>query len=43
MVELLEKSSPLIVDEVRRWRYLLLDEYIEHQQSKDSVKELEYR
>jgi hypothetical protein len=27
MVEHLEKSSPLIVDEVRRWRDLLWDDY----------------
>jgi len=30
MVEHLEKSSPLIIEEVRRWRDLLGDDYLDH-------------
>ena len=30
LVEHLEKSSPLIVEEIRRWRDLIWDDYLEH-------------
>jgi len=30
LVEHLENSSPLIVEEVRRWRDLLWDEYLDY-------------
>lgn len=30
LVEHLEKSSPLIIEEIRRWRDLIWDDYLEH-------------
>lgn len=30
MVEHLENSSPLIIEEIRRWRDLLWDDYLDH-------------
>ena len=40
MEEHLEKSSPLIIKEVHRWRDLLWDDYIDykHQQKPSNVK-----
>lgn len=35
MVEHLQKSSPLIADEIRRWGYLLWDEWVEYQREED--------
>ena len=40
LVDHIEKNSPLIEEEVRRWRYLLWDDYTEYQQEKDRVKRL---
>jgi len=40
LVEHLEKSAPLIFDEIRRWRYLLWDEYIEFKNRNKSYKEI---
>jgi hypothetical protein len=37
-VEHLEKSSPLIFEEIRRWRYLLWDDYIEFKREKEQVE-----
>jgi hypothetical protein len=31
LVERLEKSSPLIFEEIERWRYLLWDDWVEYQ------------
>jgi len=38
MVEHLENSSPLIFDEIRRWRYLLWDDWIEYQREVERAK-----
>jgi hypothetical protein len=40
LVEHLEKSSPLIFEEIKRWRYLLRDEYIEFKRAKERRKKL---
>ena len=40
MVEHLEKSSPLIVDEIHRWRDLLWDDYIEYKSGVKRRKKL---
>jgi len=38
MVEHLEKRSPLIVEEIHRWRYLLWDDYIEFKDKKNGIR-----
>jgi hypothetical protein len=38
MVEHLEKSSPLIVDEIARWHDLLWEDYLYYEQSKSASK-----
>lgn len=40
LVEHLEKSSPLIVEEVRRWRELLWDDWINYKRGKERNKML---
>jgi len=40
MVEHLEKSSPLIVEEIARWHDLLWDDYLYHKHSKASSRML---
>jgi hypothetical protein len=35
LVEHLEKSSPLIIEEVHRWRDLLWDEYLDYRYCKN--------
>jgi hypothetical protein len=38
MVEHLEKSSPLIIEEVRRWRDLIWDEYLDYKYHKKLIR-----
>jgi hypothetical protein len=40
LVEHLEKSSPIIVDEIHRWRYLLWGDYIEYKREEEQQKKL---
>lgn len=40
MVEHLENSAPLIVEEIQRWRYLLWDDWVEFKQEKERAKGL---
>jgi hypothetical protein len=40
MVEHPENSSPLIVEEIRRWRYLLWDDWVEYQREEEQRKKL---
>lgn len=40
LVEHLKNNAPLIVDEIRRWRYLLRDDYIEHQHREEHEQRL---
>jgi hypothetical protein len=40
MVEHLENSSPLIVEEVRHWRDLLWDDWLDYQQKEKRSKEV---
>jgi hypothetical protein len=40
LVEHLEKSSPLIEEEIRRWRYLLWVDWVEHQRVEERRKKL---
>lgn len=40
LVEHLEKSTPLIFEEIRRWRYLLWDDYIEYKHEQEQRKKL---
>lgn len=42
LVEYLRNSSPLIGAEIRRWRYILWDDYIEYEQDKKRLKLLRY-
>jgi hypothetical protein len=41
MVEHLEKSSPLLFEEIRRWRYLLGDDYIDYKRQAESREKVE--
>jgi len=43
MVEHLQKSSPLIFDEIRRWRYLLWDDYIDYTFRREQSQEIVVR
>lgn len=40
VVEHLEKSSPLIIEEVRRWRDLLWDDYLDYKYKKERASEV---
>jgi hypothetical protein len=35
-----EKSSPLIFEAIRRWRYLLWDDYVDYKSEKQGRKKL---
>jgi hypothetical protein len=35
LVEHLQKSSPLIFEEIRRWRYLIWDDYVEYRRQEE--------
>jgi hypothetical protein len=39
-VEHLENNAPLIFDEIKRWRYLLWDEYIEYKRDEEHRKKI---
>ena len=43
VVEHLQKSSPLIFDEIRRWRYLLWDDYIDYTFRREQSQEIVVR
>ncbi|MBP9852853.1 hypothetical protein KBC77_02575 [Candidatus Saccharibacteria bacterium] len=40
LVEHLEKSSPLIIEEVRRWRDLLWDDYLDYKYREKRTSEV---
>jgi hypothetical protein len=40
MVEHLEKSSPLIFDELARWKGLIWEDYLDHQQERKKRKKV---
>jgi len=40
LVEHLENNAPLIFDEIRRWRYLLWDDYIEYKREQERSEKL---
>jgi hypothetical protein len=39
-VEHLENNAPLIFEEIRRWQYLLWDDYIEYKREQERSKKL---
>jgi hypothetical protein len=41
MVEHLENNAPLIFDEIKRWRYLLWDDYLEYSYEQRRLKKME--
>ena len=40
MEEHLEKSSPLIIEEIDRWRDLIWDDYLDYKREKKRLKKL---
>lgn len=41
VVERLEKSTPLIFDEIARWRGLLWDDYVYHKHEQEQQKKVD--